>query len=145
MWSTHSNLSRVIDRFGRISLLPRKRNFRLHPQHDDRSICGSPSSFSPTLNQRRSRLKPSFYQEQATRLTGHIFPAYDWYIQYLLADANPSVLNQHRRGLQPPKNPARSLVIQSPHKPIAKSDVKHLLPNLWPFNHPASTEVYIYG
>jgi hypothetical protein len=36
-----------------------------------------------------------------TRLIGHITPTYDRYIQYLLAGANPSVLNRHRWGLQP--------------------------------------------
>jgi hypothetical protein len=68
---------------------------------------------------------------QASRLTGPISLACDQYIQYLLAGANPSVLNRHRWGLQPwryrlstyhsptfptdglpfpPKDPARSLV-----------------------------------
>jgi hypothetical protein len=82
--SMHRNLSRVTDRFGRIPLLLRKRNSWLHPQHAGWPICGSPSSFSPTLNQRSSRLKPSFYRQQATRLTGPISPACDRYIQYLL-------------------------------------------------------------
>jgi hypothetical protein len=36
------------------SLLLRKRNPRLHTQHVGWLICGSPSSFSPTLNQRSS-------------------------------------------------------------------------------------------
>jgi hypothetical protein len=35
------------------------------------------------------------------RFIGPITPACDWYIQYLLTGANPSVLNRHRRGLQP--------------------------------------------
>jgi hypothetical protein len=38
---------------------------------------------------------------QQHQLTGPITPTCDQYIQYLLAWANPSVLNQHRRGLQP--------------------------------------------
>jgi hypothetical protein len=38
---------------------------------------------------------------QATRLTRLIPPVCDQYIQYLLAGANSSVLNQHRRGIQP--------------------------------------------
>jgi hypothetical protein len=49
--STYSNFSRVTDRFGRILLLLRKKNSRLHPQHVGWPICGSPSSFSPTLKQ----------------------------------------------------------------------------------------------
>jgi hypothetical protein len=36
-----------------------------------------------------------------TRLTRPISPACDRYVQYLLTEANPSVLNRHRRGLQP--------------------------------------------
>jgi hypothetical protein len=35
---------------------------------------------------------------QLHQLTGPISPAYDRYVQYLLTGANPSVLNQHRRG-----------------------------------------------
>jgi hypothetical protein len=35
---------------------------------------------------------------QATRLTGPISLACDWYVQYFLAGANLSVLNRHRRG-----------------------------------------------
>jgi hypothetical protein len=96
--STHSNLSWVIDKFRRTPLLPRKKNSWLHPQHTDWLICGSPFNFSPTLNQTSSRLKLSFCRQQATRLTGHISPVCDQYVQYLLTGANPSVLNWHRRG-----------------------------------------------
>jgi hypothetical protein len=35
------------------------------------------------------------------QFTGSISPACDRYVQYLLAGANSSVLNRHRRGLQP--------------------------------------------
>jgi hypothetical protein len=35
------------------------------------------------------------------QFTGPITPARDQYVQYLLAGANPSFLNQYRRGLQP--------------------------------------------
>jgi hypothetical protein len=38
---------------------------------------------------------------QLHRLTSSISPACDRYVQYLIAGANPSVLNWHRRGLQP--------------------------------------------
>jgi hypothetical protein len=38
---------------------------------------------------------------QLHQLTGSITPACDRYIQYLLAEANPSVLNRHRWGLPP--------------------------------------------
>jgi hypothetical protein len=38
---------------------------------------------------------------QLHQLTGPISPACDQYIQYLLTGVNPSVLNRHRRGLEP--------------------------------------------
>jgi hypothetical protein len=38
---------------------------------------------------------------QLHQLTGPITPAYNRYVQYLLAGANASVLNRHRRWLQP--------------------------------------------
>jgi hypothetical protein len=75
-----------------------------------------------------SGAKSAIYWWPATRLTGLISPACDWYIQYLLRRANPLELNWHRQGLQPPKGPARSQVIQSQHKPREKCDTKHLSP-----------------
>jgi hypothetical protein len=45
--------------------------------------------------------KSSFCWQLTTRFTGPISPACDRYVQYLLTGANPSVLNRHRRGLQP--------------------------------------------
>jgi hypothetical protein len=48
-----------------------------------------------------SALKPNICRQQTTRLTGPISPTCDRYVQYLLMGANPSVLNRHRRGLQP--------------------------------------------
>jgi hypothetical protein len=47
-----------------------------------------------------SALKPSTCWRQTTTLTGPISSACDRYVQYLLTGANPSVLNQHRWGLQ---------------------------------------------
>jgi hypothetical protein len=44
--------------------------------------------------------KSSFYWQPTTRLTKPISPACDQYVQYLLAGANWTVLNQHGRGLQ---------------------------------------------
>jgi hypothetical protein len=52
-------------------------------------------------NQWSSGEKSSFCWHLTTRLTEPISPACDRYVQYLLARANPSVLNWHRRGLQP--------------------------------------------
>jgi hypothetical protein len=45
--------------------------------------------------------KATLYRQPATRLTRLISPACDQHIEYLLVGANPSVLNRHRRGLQP--------------------------------------------
>jgi hypothetical protein len=45
--------------------------------------------------------KPSPWQWPTTRFTGPISPAYDRYVQYLLTGANQTILNRHRRGLQP--------------------------------------------
>jgi hypothetical protein len=53
------------------------------------------------VNQWNSRLKPSFCRCQAIRLTGSRSLACDRYVQYLLAGANPLVLNWHIWGLQP--------------------------------------------
>jgi hypothetical protein len=44
--------------------------------------------------------KLSFCWQPTTRLTRPISPACDQYIQYLLAGANRTILNRHRRGLQ---------------------------------------------
>jgi hypothetical protein len=52
-------------------------------------------------SQRSSGKKSSFCWQPTTRLTEPISPACDRYVQYLLVGANPSVLNRHRRGLQP--------------------------------------------
>jgi hypothetical protein len=47
-----------------------------------------------------SEKKSRFYWQPTTKLTGLISPACDWYVQYLLAGANRTVLNRHSRGLQ---------------------------------------------
>jgi hypothetical protein len=44
---------------------------------------------------------PSSWWWPTTRFTGLISPACDRYVQYLLTGANRTVLNWHRRGLQP--------------------------------------------
>jgi hypothetical protein len=82
------------------SLLLRKRApDTIHSMPTDRSVGPYPVSLpSQPMNQWR---KTNIYQQQATRLLGLISPACDRYVQYLLAGANPSVLNRHRQGLQP--------------------------------------------
>jgi hypothetical protein len=59
------------------------------------------SSFSPEPANEAVGAKSSIYQRSTTRLTELISPVCNRYIQYLLTGANPSVLNRHRRGLQP--------------------------------------------
>jgi hypothetical protein len=58
-----------------------------------------PTQFLSPHSQWSSRLKSNFCRWQATRFIESITPVCDWYIQYLLMGANPSVLNRHRRGL----------------------------------------------
>jgi hypothetical protein len=70
--------------------------------------------------------KPNFYWQPTTKLTGAISPACDRYVQYLLVGVNSLVLNRHRRGLQPPKGPARSQVIQSQHSLNWNGHMKYL-------------------
>jgi hypothetical protein len=72
-WSTYSNLSWVIDKFGWIPLLLRNRDSRLHTQHAGWPICISPPNFSPPHSQWSSRIKLKFCRWQATRLTGPIY------------------------------------------------------------------------
>jgi hypothetical protein len=111
------------------SLLLRKMALdKIHSTPADRSMGPYPVSL-PSQQMKQWR-KPNIYQQQATRFTRPISPVCDRYIQYLLTGANPSVINRHRRGLQPwryrlatyplpdlpnqlsplsPKGPARSL------------------------------------
>jgi hypothetical protein len=60
-----------------------------------------PPKFLLQHNHWTSVLKPSTSWQCATRLIGHISPAYDRYVQYLLVGGNPSVLNRHRQWLKP--------------------------------------------
>jgi hypothetical protein len=97
-WSTYSNLSRVVD--SSESLLLRKRApDTIHNMPTDRSV--GPYLVSLQSQPMKQWRKPNIYRQQATRLTGPISVACNWYVQYLLAGANPSFLNRHRRGLQP--------------------------------------------
>jgi hypothetical protein len=82
------------------SLLQRKRApDTISSTPADRSTGPYPVSLlSQPMKQWR---KPNIYQQQATRFTGPISPACDRYVQYLLMGDNWTVLNRHRRGLQP--------------------------------------------
>jgi hypothetical protein len=88
--------------------LPQSQNKPLHPKEvlPTKDRLDQPSSWvasflipcdCPRVGER------SFGQmvTQLHQLTGSISPACDRYVQYLLVGANPSVLNRHRRRLQP--------------------------------------------
>jgi hypothetical protein len=81
------------------------------------------TQFLSQANQWSSRLKPSFCQWQAIRLIGPISPTCDWYVQYLLTGVNPSVLNRHRRGLQPWR-----CQLATYHSPTFPTDGLHFSP-----------------
>jgi hypothetical protein len=126
----HGNLSWVIDRVEQTHYFWEKGS-RYNPQCADWPIHRSVPNFSLEPTNEVAGAKPTIYRWPATRLAGPISPACDRYIQYLLTGANPSVLNQHGRELQPwrcqlftynsltfptsylpfpPKGPAQSLV-----------------------------------
>jgi hypothetical protein len=84
------------------------------------------TQFLSQINQWSSRLKPNFYRWQATRLTGSISSACDWFVQYLLTGTNPLVLNWHRRGL-----PYRNLRITTALSPPFSSECSTNPPK-WP-------------
>jgi hypothetical protein len=67
--------------------------------------------------------KPRSCRWPTTRLTGPISPSCDQYVQYLLAGANPSVLNQHRWGLQPWR-----CRLSTYHSPTFPTSYLHFLP-----------------
>jgi hypothetical protein len=79
------------------SLLPRKRApDTIHSTLANRSVGPYPVSL-PKQPMKQWR-KPHIYQQRASRLTGPISLACDWYVQYLLTGANRTVLNQHTKG-----------------------------------------------
>jgi hypothetical protein len=159
------NLSRVIDRVEQAHC---SREEGLLTQSTSRHwlIRGSVPSFSPEPANEAVGAKPSIYQWPTTRLTGPISPVCDRYVQYLLAGANRTVLNRHRRGattlevlafhvplpdllhqLSPlsPSGPARSPFNQAPWiKPH-----RWVLKDIWPPRGPSttrpSTGAYIYA
>jgi hypothetical protein len=56
------------------------------------------SSFSPLTTIETIDIVMHLLTKMLHQFTGPISPACDQYIQYLVAGANPSVLNRHRRG-----------------------------------------------
>jgi hypothetical protein len=64
-----------------------------------------------------------------------------------LQGANPSVINRHKQGLQPPNDPTQSQVIQSQYSFNSKwnGDWEASISDPWSFNHSAFTEISIYA
>jgi hypothetical protein len=82
--------------------------------------------------------KSSFCWHPTTRLIGPISPTCDRYVQYLLAGANPSVLNQHRWGLPP-----RRCRFATYHFPTLPTSCLHFPPRAPPglqFNQAPTTK-----
>jgi hypothetical protein len=94
------NLSWGADRFWQIPLLLRKRApDTIHNTPGDWSADPYPASL-PSQPMKQGH-KPSSWRWPTTRFTRHISLACDRYVQYLLMGGNRTVINQHRRGLQP--------------------------------------------
>jgi hypothetical protein len=93
------NLSLAITSVGWTLLLLRKRAPDT-PSSAEWS-AGLPSSFPPNTVIEAIMKAKCLLMNTLHQFTGPITPACDRYVQYLLAGANPSVLNQHRQGLQP--------------------------------------------
>jgi hypothetical protein len=77
---------------------PEKKGSRHNPQHTGWLIHRYIPNFSPKTAIEVVGAKPIFCWWLATRFSGPISPAGNWYVQYMLAGANPSVLHQHRWG-----------------------------------------------
>jgi hypothetical protein len=99
-WFTYSNLSYSRQQIWTYPLHPRRR--APDTIHNTTAIQ-STGPYPASLPQypKSSGEKSSSCWQPTTRLTGPISPACDRYVQYLLAGANRTVLNRHRRGLQP--------------------------------------------
>jgi hypothetical protein len=92
---------------GKLSLLPTGMKHAPTPERslDNQRQTVLPSSWvtsSPphdSIGVGGERFHPSGYTVTSA-YWAHI-PACDWYVQWLLTVANPSVLNRHRQGIQP--------------------------------------------
>jgi hypothetical protein len=72
-----------------------------NPQHGGWSIRRFATQFLSQHSHWDNNESQTSVDDMLHRFTGLISPAYDQYVQYLLAEANLSVLNPHRWGLQP--------------------------------------------
>jgi hypothetical protein len=94
------NLSWVINRVGQSHYSREKELPTQSPAHRLTDLWVHTQFFSQA-NQWSSGESQNIYQQLATRLTGPVSPARDRYVQYLLMGANRTILNRHKRGLQP--------------------------------------------
>jgi hypothetical protein len=98
-WSTYSNLSYSHQQIWIDSLHPKRR--APNTIHNTTTIWSAgPCPASLPQQPKSSREKSSSGWQPTIRLTGPISPVCDWYVQYLLARANRTVLNRHKWGLQ---------------------------------------------
>jgi hypothetical protein len=102
LWAVHvrGNLSQAIISVGRTLLLPRKMDLDTTLSPAEWST-GPPPSFSPNIAIGAVMKATHLLTNKLHWFTGPITPACDLYVQYLLVGAHPSVLNRHRRWLQP--------------------------------------------
>jgi hypothetical protein len=95
------NLSHWPNRVGRTLLLPRKRAPNATPNTLTDWSTGLPPSFSPNTTIEAVMKAKHMLMNMLHRFMGPISLVCDQYDQYVLAGANPSVLNQHMQDLQP--------------------------------------------
>jgi hypothetical protein len=152
--SVRDNLLLAITSVGRTLLLSRKRAPDTTSSPTKWST-GLPPSFSPNTVIEAVMKSKHLLTNKLHQFAGPITPTCDWYVQYLLTEANPSVLNRHRRRLQPfrcwlstyhsptfptnglqflPKGPTRSPVIQNLPK-IPRFKFKKHMATTWSFDH----------
>jgi hypothetical protein len=100
MWSTYINLSYNRQQIWTDPLHPRR---RAPDTIYSTTAIRSAGPYLASLPQpsKSSGEKSSSCWQPTTRLTGPISPTCDRYVQYLLTEANRTVLNRHRRGIQP--------------------------------------------
>jgi hypothetical protein len=94
------NLSRSHQKCWTESLLLRKRDSRLHPQHAGWLIYGSPPSF--LLKRTIEAVEKAKHLLTTSYISFWAHISSTWSVSSILTHGHqPSVLNQHRRGLQP--------------------------------------------
>jgi hypothetical protein len=93
----HGNLLQAIISIGRTLLLLRKRAPNTTPSPVE-WFASPPPSFFPNIAIEAVMKANHLLMNELLRFTRPITPACDWYVQYLLAGTNRSVLNWHSEG-----------------------------------------------